>query len=165
MPTVWLIGMMGSGKSVAGRRLAERLGQDFFDTDSIVEHLAGRTIEALWSEEGEESFRRLESMCVTRLADEAGVVSTGGGVVLRSENVDTMKSSGPVVWLRASAETLIRRLGNGRNRPLLAGGDLDRRVRELVEQRSGSYTNAATLILDTDELTIEQVVDAVERSL
>ncbi len=165
MPRVWLIGMMGSGKSVVGRRLADRLAIDFFDTDSVVEHLAGRSIESLWAAEGEEAFRRLESMCVERLIDVNAVVSTGGGVVLRPENVDVMRSSGPVIWLRASARTLVDRLGNGRRRPLLGGADLDVKVRELVAQRAEAYEGAATVILDTDEMSTEEVVDAIEALL
>lgn len=165
MPRAWLIGMMGSGKSVVGRRLAEKLDIDFFDTDALVERLIGRSIEEVWAEEGEEAFRRLESICITQLAEMEGVVSTGGGAVLDPQNVETMRSSGPVVWLRATVETLTLRLGAGRHRPLLADGDIGQRLVHLVSEREPVYRQAASAAVDTDHLTTEAVVRAVEAVL
>ncbi len=157
--------MMGAGKSVVGRRLAERFETDFFDTDAVVERLAGRTIETLWADEGEAAFRRLESMCILRLTDVDAVVATGGGAILDPSNVDAMRASGPVVWLRASAETLLQRIGNGRRRPLLADADVGTRLEELLSTRELAYLGAASLIVDTDGLTTDAVADMIEAML
>lgn len=146
--TVWLIGMMGSGKTTVGRRLADALGIEFHDTDAAVEEAAGSSIPELWRRRGEEEFRRLEHEAVVRVAGRRAVVATGGGVVLRDENVAAMRRTGQVVWLDAPAEVLARRVGSGAGRPLLAGDDLPGRFADMLADRAERYRAAAHRVVD-----------------
>ncbi len=161
--TVWLIGMMGSGKSTVGEELARRLGVPFYDTDTEIVSRLGCSIGELWGLQGEGAFRDLEESQVGRLAGREAVVATGGGVVLRPSNVTAMRRSGPVVWLRAAVEELAARVGTGTGRPLLSGGSVEDRMSAVLTERSKLYEAAASIIIETDGLSAGQVVDEVER--
>jgi shikimate kinase len=165
MPLVWLVGMMGSGKSAVGRLIALRHDCPFVDTDTVVESLAGLPIRQIFEQKGEPWFRDVEAAAVSSLTSHEGVVATGGGVILREDNVTGMRASGPVVWLRASVGTLLTRVGSGRNRPLLAGAPIDQRLEALQVERSGLYEAAATVVIDTDGRSIATVADAIEALL
>ena len=165
MPLVWLVGMMGSGKSAVGRLVAFRQDRPFVDTDTVIEHLAERPIRQIFAEEGEAWFREVEATAVSSLVSHDGVVATGGGVVLREDNVVAMRSSGPVVWLRASIEALQARVGGDDHRPLLAGAPTADRLAALMAERAERYAGAADFVIDTDNLTIAQVTAAVEAVL
>lgn len=161
--TVWLIGMMGSGKSTVGEGLARRLDIPFYDTDIEIVARIGCSIGELWGVEGEGAFRDLEASEVARLAGREAVVATGGGVVLRPENVAAMRDSGPVVWLRTSVEELAARVGVGDGRPLLAEAPVEERMSAVLDERRALYETAASIIVETDGMTAEQVVGEVER--
>ncbi len=161
MPAGWLIGMMGSGKTVVGRKVALRLDLRFVDTDSAIEGEQRMTVSEIFATWGEERFRDLESEKISDLSHTGWLVSTGGGAILRPGNVETMRASGPVVWLRASTETLIRRLAGSHNRPLLVD-DPHTRLEEIHLHRQRLYAAAATCVIDTDDLTLDQTVMAVE---
>lgn len=160
---VWLIGMMGAGKSTVGRALAARAGWAVVDTDNLIEQRAGRSVAELFSEVGEGQFRRQESELVAELAGVAGpvVVSVGGGAVLWEANRATMRRSGTVVWLRATPEVLARRLGRGDGRPLLSrtGGrqDLLGRIEVLAAERDPLYRQAAHLVVDVGQTSAHDV--------
>ena len=167
---LWLVGMMGSGKSTIGRRVASRVGADFVDTDELVAAVTDSSIAELWSEEGEEEFRRLESqMLASAASDDGVVVATGGGAVLDPANIDLMRSSGLVIWLEASPETLAARVGSDGSRPLVADADDPARaLAELLESRRDQYVGAAhhripTDGRETDEIA-EQVIELWNRS-
>ncbi len=153
--------MMGSGKTVVGRKVALRLDLRFVDTDSAIESEQRMTVSEIFATWGEQRFRDLESEKISDLANTGWLVSTGGGAILRPGNVETMRASGPVVWLRASTETLIQRLAGAHNRPLL-GDDPRTRLEEIQAQRQRLYAAAATCVIDTDDLTLDQTVMAVE---
>jgi len=160
---LWLIGMMGAGKSVAGRAMATRLGVEFVDTDEAVEQAAGRSLPAIWEEMGEERFRVLERNAVERASTlSMAVVATGGGVVLHQPNVALMRESGPVVWLDATTDTLAQRIGLLEGRPLLASSDRLGRLAELAAVRRPLYAAAAHHCLNTESKTIDEVVDELE---
>lgn len=160
---LWLVGMMGAGKSAVGRILADRLGIPYADVDDEVASRLGCSISELWGQRGEAAFRDLETAQVARLATKAPlVISTGGGVVLRADNVATMRASGAVVWLTASPTTLASRVGRGEGRPLLAEGDPATRLAEILEERRGHYTAAAHHTVDTDGRNAAEVADDVE---
>jgi shikimate kinase len=162
MGVLWLIGMMGSGKSRVGRTVAHRLAMPFVDTDAEVSRLTGCTIPELFEAVGEERFRDVEEGVVRSVATAPGVVATGGGVVLRPANVAVMRASGTVVWLRAGVDTLAGRVRQGRGRPLLEGVTPVRaRLEQLMQQRTELYAGAATHVLDTDGWEIEDVADEV----
>jgi len=152
-----LIGFMGTGKSTAGRMLAERLGVEFVDTDEAIERELGMSIPDIFRERGEAAFRAIETDMLKRLLDGSRrVVATGGGAVLAAENRAAMKAGGTVVALKASPETIIRRVAGGEGRPLLAG-DAAANVRRLFEQRRTAYDFADFTVM-TDELSADEVV-------
>ncbi|NNK91931.1 MAG: shikimate kinase [Acidimicrobiia bacterium] len=160
---LWLIGMMGAGKSVVGRLVAESMGAAFVDVDSEVTARTGCSIATLWGESGEEAFRDMEAAAVKRIAATRGqVIATGGGVVLRDDNVEEMRGSGLVVWLRARPEVLAGRIEPDGTRPLLADGDAGERLDEILAERRHRYERAASLTVDTDDLAPTEVADAVE---
>jgi shikimate kinase len=157
-----LVGMMGAGKTTVGRRLAERLGWSYVDSDAQVAAITGRTVPELFAEEGEAAFRAAESRV---LADALGgrepaVVSAAGGVVLSESNRKLLQESGTVVWLRADPAVLARRVGDGKGRPLL-GGDPVATLSELERARRGLYASVASVTVDVDDLSPPQVVERV----
>ena len=162
---IYLTGFMGAGKSSIGRRLSHRLEVPFVDLDQEIESQAGRSISAIFSSGGETAFRQLENEALlvsTRLS--AAVVATGGGVVLRSRNVETMREAGTVVWLNPSFETLANRLLRSRRkeRPLL---ESSAQARRLYEQRLDAYRNCDLRIdIDGDDAA-DEVVDRIIREL
>ncbi len=160
---LWLVGMMGSGKTAVGRRLAERVGEGFADTDHLIEEETGMTISQIWEVEGEAGFRHRERMAVASLAGQARlVVASGGGAVIDPANVLRMRSSGRVIWLDARPSTLADRVGSTGDRPLLADSELIPRLLELLNQRRLLYLAAAHFRVSTDSRTIDEVADEVE---
>ena len=162
MSGLWLIGMMGAGKSAVGPLVALRLGLSFVDLDERVAERAGLAIDALFAAEGEAGFRRREREVVAEAAGEAAVVACGGGVVLCPESVARMRSSGLVVWLDAPPEALRERVGAGEGRPLLAGG-LGGRLEGMLEARQPAYAAAAHHRVSTAGRTPEEVAEEVAR--
>lgn len=140
---VYLIGMMGAGKSAVGRPLAEALGYRFLDADDALEQVAGRTIPEIFATDGEAGFRELETAVLGQIAGwHSLVVATGGGVVTRPENWGHMRQ-GVVVWLDAPAPLLLQRLrADSTPRPLLQAGDPGARLGELLAQRQPLYAQA-----------------------
>jgi len=161
---LWLIGMMGSGKSSVGRVLAARAGKPFVDTDVLIEEAAGLAVVEVFEEEGEEAFRLRESEAIRSAASIAeGVVATGGGAVLINDNIGVMRSSGPVVWLQADPDTLATRIGHAPGRPLLTDVNVADRLSVILENRRGAYERAADHIVATGDSTVEEVAVLVEK--
>lgn len=157
------MGMMGTGKTAAGRVAASRLGVEFADTDELIVAGARRTIEELWESEGEVAFRDLERKVVGDLAGFDGIVATGGGVVLDPTNREVI-GQGTVVWLRASPSALVERLGRGRERPLLskASSGLAGAVSRLLQERGDLYRSLADHEIDTENLDVDEVANRIE---
>lgn len=160
---IWLIGMMGSGKTSAGEIAARNLGVPFMDTDRIVEQRTGESVTSLWSASGEEAFRDVERTVVEELAGEEGIVATGGGVVLDAVNRQVLVDSGTVVWLRAEPSTLAARVAMTSDRPLLAGsedrvGVLETKLRERLDL----YESVADYRIETDDLSPAEVAGEIE---
>ncbi len=161
--SLWLIGMMGSGKSSVGRALAQRLGRRFVDTDDVVTRRMGCSIAEFWGEKGEAAFRDMEAAAVAEVAAADGrVVATGGGVVLSSANVSAMRDSGMVVWLKAQPATLAARVASNSRRPLLRDSEPVDRLTEILAERTDRYEAAAHVAVATDGLEMETVVDRIE---
>lgn len=162
MPHLWLIGMMGSGKSAVGRRVAGELGMRLIDLDDEIATRLGCSVSQLWGERGEEAFRDLEQAAVTRVAagDDA-VVATGGGVVLRDANIAAMRESGIVVWLRADPAVLSARVESGVGRPLLAEGEPRDVLDAILAAREDRYARAAHVVIDSGTGTADEVADEV----
>ena len=149
---LYLVGMMGAGKSSVGRPLAEALGYRFLDADAVVEQAAGRSIAAIFAEEGEEAFRALETAVLDRVAGwHSLVVATGGGVVGRPENWGHLRQ-GVVIWLDAPEDLLLRRLrADPTPRPLLADADPAARLANLLAARRPLYAQADLTITQGGE--------------
>jgi len=165
--TIWLVGMMGAGKSAVGRALAARRRCAFVDGDEAVEGEAGASVAEIFAREGEAGFRRRERAAVERLAGRSAVVALGGGAIAQPGAAARLRESGTVVYLRARPETLLARLGEARERPLLAGLDAParrERLAQLLAERESHYARAHVSV-DTDGLDVEAVCAAVERGL
>ena len=142
-----LAGFMGVGKSTVGRMVAENLGFEFLDTDERIEREAGRSIREIFADHGEEVFRSMERKLVESLAERAGlVISTGGGLIVDPENLDSLQQHSLVVCLWASAETIYERVRHMTHRPLLQAPDPQARIREMLAAREPAYRRADVLI-------------------
>jgi shikimate kinase len=162
-----LVGMPGSGKSTIGRQLAHRAGVPFIDLDHRLEQTIGTTIRSFFEAEGEARFRDLESQALADVAGQAGgmVLSTGGGAVLRSENRETLRQFGNVLYLRASPEEIYRRVKHDRTRPLLQGGNPMDKLRDLYAQRDGLYRETAHYVIETGRPTVHTLVNMIMMQL
>jgi shikimate kinase len=156
---------MGSGKSAVGRKVSHLLGLPFVDTDKVIEEKAGRPIPAIFETDGETAFRDLESEVIAEVAaGPPSVISTGGGALLRPQNVETLKRNGVLIHLEVDAETVLQRTGNRKSRPLLAGAeDPLARIRELMEARKDIYAQA-DVTLDTVNQSVVQAAEEVVRT-
>lgn len=149
-----LVGMMGVGKSTVGRLLSGRLGWRYVDSDEEVERRAGRTIAEIWQADGEAAFRAEEARVLATIlaSSDPTVVAMGGGTVGPAANRALIRESGAlVVWIRASVEVLVDRLGDGAGRPLL-GGDPAEAIARLDAERRPIYGGLADVIVDGDGL-------------
>ncbi|CAN5653617.1 shikimate kinase [soil metagenome] len=160
-----LIGFMGSGKSSVGRELAARTGVPLYDTDRMVTSRVGLTITDIFAQRGEEAFRDYETEALLQLPGVPAIVVTGGGVVMRAENVERLQELGVVVHLQADEETLFARVSRRANRPLLQTADPRATLTELLQKRAPLYRAAADFAVDTSTLSHEQVADAVLRGV
>lgn len=158
-----LIGMMGVGKSSAGRRLAERLGLAFVDLDRRIERSCGRTIRDIFESDGEQEFRNMEEAALREVLgdSEPMLIAAGGGIVVRPANRRLLEGADDVVWLRADPEILARRVRAGRDHRPLVDGDPVERLRVLAADRDESYREVATATVDAGERSLDDVVAAV----
>lgn len=160
-----LVGMMGSGKTTVGREVASRLGLPFIDVDSEIEARQGRSINAIFDEDGEAAFRVIERTVLLDVlsSPSVSVIAAGGGAVLDPANRNAMRAKGVVVWLRAQAAELHRRVGNGVGRPLIEASDVPpaERLEELVSSREAAYHQVAHDIVNVDHLSIEEVAETL----
>ena len=164
--TVVLVGLMGAGKSSIGRRLAQRLGVPFVDADAEIEAAAGTSISDIFARHGERAFRDGERRVIARLLDgPPHVLATGGGAFMDEETRAQIRAGATSVWLRASLETLARRLEKShQQRPLLAKGDLRTNLAGLMDERYPTYAGA-DLVVDTGDGPHEPVVEAIVERL
>jgi shikimate kinase len=159
---ITLIGFMGAGKSAVGRLLSARLGLPFVDLDEVISAVAGKSIEDIFAEEGEEGFRERESEILRGELDSGSkVISCGGGVVLRDENVELLREKSRVFLLRISLERALERLSGGGGRPLLEAGDMEERIRELMEKRAERYRSAAHAEVNADDASPEEIAEEI----
>ena len=147
---IFLVGMMGAGKTTVARLLAGRLNRPFIDSDQELEARCGVKVPVIFEIEGEEGFRAREAAVLDELTARSGIVlATGGGAVLRQENRERLGARGVVVYLRAQPRDLHMRTRHDKNRPLLATADPQKRLEELYEQRDPLYREVADLVVDT----------------
>jgi shikimate kinase len=161
MRNVVLTGFMGTGKTEVGGILAHRLGYVLIDVDGVIEKEQEMKISDIFSELGEPAFRDIESAVIKRLAEREGaVISTGGGAVLRQENMDILRNKGVIVCLAASAETIYDRTKRSKDRPLLKVDDPLARIRELLALRQ-PYYEKADIVVDTEGRSPMKVADEI----
>jgi shikimate kinase len=158
---VYLIGMMGSGKSTTGKLLAQALGYQFFDTDRVIEQTTGLTISQLFAEAGEAEFRKLETQVLSELSAYTRlVIATGGGIILKRVNWSYLQQ-GLVVWLEADVVTLLSRLSEDKTRPLLQGANPQLKLETLLEQRQSLYAQADIKVRVDVRASSEDMVEAI----
>ena len=161
-----LIGLPGSGKSTVGRQLARRLQLPFVDSDQAIELRLGCPIREFFEREGEARFREIEAEVIDALTQQGpGVLSTGGGAVLRAENRAHLRSRGRVIYLKSHPEELIRRLRHDTNRPLLQVADPMAKLRELFATRDPLYRQTAHFVVETGRPSVATLVNMIVMQL
>jgi shikimate kinase len=161
MKNIVIIGFMGTGKTTIATKLANRLKMDYVSTDNLIEKKEKRTINEIFTKEGEDHFRDVESAVVKEVsALKNSVIDAGGGVVLRQENIGNFKTGGIVICLTADAEIIMQRTKKYKHRPLLNVEDPQHKIRELLMKRAPFYARADHVI-DTGKLTARQVVEEI----
>jgi shikimate kinase len=147
---IFLVGMMGAGKTTIGRALAQRLRLDFVDTDKMLVERTGVPVATIFEVEGESGFRKRESEILAEVAMREGcLVATGGGAILSAGNRELMRRRGTVIYLRSRLEHLWERTRHDASRPLLATADPRATLQTLLLQRDPLYTEAAHLVVDS----------------
>jgi shikimate kinase len=159
---IYLIGYRCTGKTTVGKLLAVHLEWDFIDTDDKIVEVAGQSIKEIVDNQGWETFRKMERGVIKNVGDHRSlVIATGGGVIIDEENVGVMKRTGSVVWLKASAQAIQRRLSKDKTtqayRPSLTQKGTIEEVRETLKKRAPYYESAMNYSVETDEATVEDV--------
>jgi len=165
MKNIVLTGFMGTGKTSVAKQLSSMLGMKIVDMDSEIEKTQGKTINDIFAQLGEPFFRDLETeMAQIVSAMEHVIISTGGGVVLRPENIEYLRKNGIVVCLMASADTILKRTRSSDERPLLKVDDPLAQITEMLDVRKPFYKNA-DLVIDTEGKSPRQVAEEIIRDL
>ena len=156
-----LVGFMGTGKSAVGRLIAQKLELHFIDTDDMIEQTSKAKISDIFAEHGEDYFRDLESQAVKSVAlMKNQVVATGGGVVLRSSNIDLLRTGGPIFCLNATPKAIWDRVRSSRSRPLLRGPEPLKKIETLLDKRAPYYALADHQI-ETTGVSVDRVADEI----
>ncbi len=165
MSNIVLVGFMGTGKTSVGEQLSSRLGMHYVDTDDVVEQMSGRSISDIFAEDGEPAFRQLESEAVQKVSKlNNHVISTGGGVVLKKSNIVTLKQTGTVFCLTATAEEIYRRVGHETHRPLLQTPDALAKIRTMLTERAPYYAEADYMV-ETTGRSFEEIIAHIREIL
>jgi shikimate kinase len=160
--SIALIGMMGTGKSVVGKALEQKTGLPRFDTDEIISSKSKMPINEIFSTHGEGHFRDLETETLRSMSlEEPAIIVTGGGIVLRAENVDLLRQLGTVVWLDADQATLRMRIRRLSDRPLLQTANPEATLSELLTVREPLYRKAADLRVDISQKNPQEIAELI----
>jgi len=166
---IFLVGLMGAGKTTIGRQIANELSLDFFDSDHEIENRTGVTITHIFDIEGEAGFRKRETAMLNELTEKKGIVlATGGGAILKAENRQFLMSRGTTIYLYANIDTLVERTSKDRNRPLLQTENPREKLQELFDIRDPLYRETADIIIDTDKdsvrLALKEILEKLQES-
>jgi shikimate kinase len=162
MKNIFLIGFMGAGKSTVARHLQKRLKMNLAEMDERIEKEQGMTIPEIFEKYGESRFRDLESELILTIGKEGNtIVSCGGGVVVRPENIEYMKKNGRVFYLKTSPETVYNRVKDSTNRPILNGNMNVEYIAGLMEKRRALYEGAADVTITTDGKSVDEITDEI----
>jgi len=163
---VYLVGLMGAGKTTIAKTLARRLAYHFVDSDHEIESRTGVRLPTIFEIEGEEGFRRREAQVIADLARMHGcVVATGGGAVLRPDNRENLRASGLVIYLNVPLQTLCERTRHDKNRPLLQVSDPLRKLTELYQQRDPLYRSIADLVVSGGRISAQAVLQLLLKKM
>ncbi|MEQ1600846.1 MAG: shikimate kinase AroK [Methylophilaceae bacterium] len=166
MGNVFLVGLMGAGKTTVGRLLAKHFDMQFYDTDHEIELRTGVKIPIIFEVEGEDGFRKREISAIEELTKLQHIVlATGGGAVLAEENRQHLKNNGTVIYLRASVQELWRRTRNDKTRPLLQTENPRAKLEQLFEERNPLYSEIASIVVDTGGQPVNHIVQHLEELL
>jgi shikimate kinase len=159
---IYLIGLMGAGKTTIGRLLAKSLGLPFYDSDKAIEDVTGVDIATIFEFEGEDGFRLRENKMITELTGIDGIVlATGGGVILNAANRTQLKEHGFVIYLQCSVERLVERTSRNFQRPLLNTEKPQAKIEALVNEREALYQECADFIIDSGKMQSKVVVSEI----
>jgi shikimate kinase len=159
---IYLIGLMGAGKTTIGKQLAKALKLPFYDSDKAIEESTGVDISTIFEFEGEEGFRDREQKMIQKLTQLQGIVlATGGGAILREENRNSLKDNGYVVYLQCSVDRILERTRRDTQRPLLRTDNPRERLQQLFEQRQPLYLSCSDFKIDTGVLKSKTVVSRI----
>lgn len=163
---IFLVGLMGAGKTTVGRLLSKRLGKAFYDSDHEIESRTGVNIPVIFELEGEAGFRRREAAVIDDLTKMRDIVlATGGGAVLSKQNRERLSQNGLVVYLRATVTDLWQRTRHDKNRPLLQTDDPRAQLERLFAERDPLYREIADIVIDTGEQSVNAIVQHLEETL
>jgi len=163
---IFLVGMMGAGKTSVGKLLARRLGKTFYDCDHEIERATGVKVAVIFEIEGEPGFRAREAKTLAELARRADIVlATGGGAVLSADNRKLLTGNGVVVYLRAAPADLWSRTRHDKNRPLLQTADPLARLEQLYAERDPLYREVADIVVDTGSQSLGSLAHRLEQQL
>lgn len=161
MKNIYLVGFMATGKTVVGRKLAERKTREFVDLDGLIEEREKQAISDIFAQKGEAYFRRVESVVLAEVSGRDNlIVACGGGIVINKDNIDVMRASGVIICLTASVDVILTRSAGLNHRPLLNVDNPRKRVETLLKERAPFYALADTII-DTSKLSIGEVVSKI----
>ncbi len=156
---IYLIGMMGSGKSTVGKTLSEKMHTPFIYLDSEIEKGTGKNISEIFDTDGEGQFRKMETKQLKQYSE--SIVACGGGIVLKDENREFINENGVTILLTASMEELSHRLSDSGNRPLLADDNTEEALTKLWLERQLHYLNTADFTIETDGKNPEQLTEEI----
>lgn len=166
MGNIFLVGLMGAGKTTVGRLLAKHFDMQFYDTDHEIEIRTGVKIPIIFEVEGEDGFRKREISVIEELSKLQHIVlATGGGAILAEENRQSLSKNGTVVYLRANVAELWRRTRNDKSRPLLQTDNPRAKLEQLFEERNPLYSEVASIIVDTGGQPVAHIVQLLEELL
>ena len=161
MKNIVLTGFMGTGKTAVGKELARLLDIPLIDIDTEIEQAERMTINDIFKQRGESGFREIETAMIKKISQrENSIISTGGGAVLKDENMETLRKSGIILCLMASPGTILQRVGNNNERPLLQGENPFQNIKELLHVRKPFYAKA-DIIIGTDNRTPLQIAEEI----
>jgi shikimate kinase len=159
---IFLVGLMGAGKTTVGRALARKLNKQFIDTDHEVEARTGVSIPVIFEIEGEASFRQREAEVICDLTAQTDIVlATGGGAILDPVNREFLKTRGTVIYLRASVSSILQRTSHDKNRPLLQTPNPRERIEQLAREREPYYQEVAHFVIETGRPNVQSLVQTI----
>jgi shikimate kinase len=163
---IYLIGLMGSGKTTLGKILSKKLDKHFYDSDQVIEEKLGVNVPMIFEYEGEAGFREREKDILKELVSKQNIVlATGGGIILSESNRDLLAKNGIVIYLKSIQKDLVLRMKNDKTRPLLKNGNVELIIKKLCQEREPLYEQIADFEITTKNKRIHEVVNEIIRTI